>query len=101
MLSVDVKINGEPVAAISARKIRLIEENMGDFVGERHGIYEYACAVKTFDESGGKVFKLHHDRRFGWQGLVWQILNEVSEPIVCTVSKIDLTPSQQQTAGEP
>jgi hypothetical protein len=99
MLTAEVKINGRPIASISAKRVRRVKDTIGDFIGDRTGIYVYSCVVVLYDgPQENKAFRVQHDRRFGWQGLLKKIIDKIADPVICTMSEKVI--SQQYNPSE-
>ena len=91
MLTVEIKINGNPIALIEATNVRTVSDKPGDFIGDRATVSEYSCRVLETSKDTWKpkerTVTVTHDRRFGWQGLVGAIASEITPTVVETISE--------------
>jgi len=91
MLTVEIKINGNPIALIEATKLKTLSDKPGDFIGDRATVCEYSCRILETSKDEWhpteRTATVTHDRRFGWQGLVGAIASEITPTVVETISE--------------
>ena len=92
MLTAEVKINDKVIAKITAIRGETISDRPGDFIGDRATVCEYSCVVENpgLEFRPKDEFTIVHDRRFGWAGLLRKITEEVTQPVMDTMSEADL-----------